>query len=298
MLLWGGYENGSGFDDGAAYDPQTDSWRQMATGPLRWRAGAGAVWTGTEWWIAVSNRKGRISVAAYDPATDAWRDVPAPDQRTDGGVSLVWTGSEVLLMDSTSGLLRTSPDGSEWSAEPIDFSEPIAWTGEILVGSRHGNLAHEPFGWQPWSYPVGWNPVGGEAVELPLPPHGVGGAVWTGRYLAFFEDGLALDLEAGEWLKLAIDEEPQFVMSREHPATVWTGDRLIVWGGWWACPGYSSAWELGYELIPQWDVASDGLASLPWFSGWSTERSIDDRARPSQRRLAAGMGSTIHTAAC
>lgn len=191
-------------------------------------------------------------------------------------------------MDSSSGLLRISPDGSEWTSESIDFGEPIVWTGKLLVSSRHGNLAQQPFDWKPWSYPVAWDPLTRESVELPLPPHDVGEPVWTGRYLAYFEDGLALDLEVGEWLRLVVDQHPQLVMSRTNPAKAWSGDRLIVWGGWWACPGYSSAWELGYELIPAWSTL-DGLAT------WGR----DERAGlPPGLRDAAGIGSTIHTAAC
>ena len=299
MLVWGGYDdNRTRFDDGAAYDPASDSWRMIAGGPLRWGAGAGSVWTGTEWWIAATSRKGRVSVAAYDPAADSWRDIPAPVRTADGGVSLIWTGSEVLLMDSTSGLLRILPNGREWSSEPIDFSEPIAWTGELLVGSRHGDLAQEPFGWEPWSYPVAWDPVTGDTVGLPLPPHGVGGPLWTGRYLAFFEAGLALDPQVGEWLQLAIDDGSELVMSRTDPAAVWTGDRLIVWGGWWACPGYSSAWELGYELIPAWSTLDD-LASLSGSTDGSATLVLGERDELAPRpRELVGMGSTIHTAAC
>jgi hypothetical protein len=57
---------------GAAYDPETDTWRLLPDSPLSPQAST-ASWTGTELiaWDYL------LGAAAYDPARDAWRTLPA-----------------------------------------------------------------------------------------------------------------------------------------------------------------------------------------------------------------------------
>ena len=53
LLVWSGVEPDDAkdeafdiVDDGAAYDPTTDSWRKLPTAPISGRASAAAVWAG------------------------------------------------------------------------------------------------------------------------------------------------------------------------------------------------------------------------------------------------------------
>jgi hypothetical protein len=125
MLVWGGtalVDSGGGFvvlknlDDGALYEPRSDSWAAlpMAGAPLA-RDGATGVWTGAavvvwggEHWEPPSpdHPRGVFSNlqtgSLYDPARDAWLTVAtegAPSVRTRH--SAVWTATAMLVWGGT-----------------------------------------------------------------------------------------------------------------------------------------------------------------------------------------------------
>ena len=79
-------------DDGAAYDPSTDTWRTISPGPAH--PGFEPIWTGDQ---VLMFAKG--GVAAYHPTTDDWTDdCCAPSAISSAPV---WTGNEAILMGST-----------------------------------------------------------------------------------------------------------------------------------------------------------------------------------------------------
>jgi hypothetical protein len=84
--------------DGAAYDPITDTWRSITSGPAH--PGFVPVWTGTQ---MVMFAKGGAVV--YDVAADQWIDGGMSDPDTGGTASdsPIWTGSTVLLVGSFDG---------------------------------------------------------------------------------------------------------------------------------------------------------------------------------------------------
>jgi len=127
VVVWGGDDGTAGpstnylpnnyYGQGAAYNPLTDTWRKIASSPLKSRSGHDAVWSGTEMFILggthpAPDGTGRYldSVAAYNPATDAWRSIPLPAAvPTDtasttwvptarAGAVAVWTGTQVMLV--------------------------------------------------------------------------------------------------------------------------------------------------------------------------------------------------------
>ena len=248
MLVWGGYgTNGLLPASGAAYKPSTDTWRMIDAGPLRPSYQIDSAWTGTEWWVAVT-RNDNINVAAYDAEADTWRRIPSPSTRASDGTELIWTGTEMLLYNNNAGLFRMAPSDDEWTAESVAFHGSIVWTGELAIGIRFDDMANEPFDYEPWSYPVAWDPATGGLVEIPLPPRSAWSVdpIWTGRYLAYFEVGLALDVEGATWL----DMDP-VSDTRTGEVRVWTGETLFVWGGWSGCPGYTDRYDVGYEVLPK-----------------------------------------------
>jgi hypothetical protein len=106
LLVWGGWRGTYGdafaqglLDDGAAYDPASDTWRPLAPAPIEGRAPL-SVWTGREllvWGTALRVEDRPRDGAAYDPATDTWRVIPeAPIELTDA--SAVWTGREMIVL--------------------------------------------------------------------------------------------------------------------------------------------------------------------------------------------------------
>lgn len=112
------------FDDGAAYDPATDSWR-----PLAGLEGEGiskhvAVWTGTRM-LVVGGVGDETSTRAYDPEANRWSrlaDVPFP-VRTDFS-GWAWVGSELAVWTPREGFATFDPTANAWTmrpAPPIDF---------------------------------------------------------------------------------------------------------------------------------------------------------------------------------
>ncbi|HUS21188.1 MAG TPA: hypothetical protein VMZ66_04155 [Aeromicrobium sp.] len=267
MLIWGGQSGEVGGRDlaanGAAYDPSTDTWRKIAPGPLEPSYWTSSIWTGTEWWIADSRRT-KIALAAYDPAQDRWRQIAAPSGDADHGAQLVWTGSEIFLMDSFIGLMSFDPSIQDWVNEEVEFRGPIVWTGELFIGSRTDNIATNPLDWGPFSYPVAWDPILREEIELARPPHSVYELLPMGAQLGFGTD-LLLDLESNVWfdVDLGSDLAVDTITNRDDGIKVWTGDRLIIWGGYEYCSDPSAAYDIGWEIVPQVGAGGGYLPQLP-----------------------------------
>ncbi len=116
------------------------------------------------------------------------------------------------------------PSGAVWRANPA-----VAWTGENLLivgGSNEPGIDDQA---------LVHNPELGTWRALPEPPEDLhpaddliaGPGAWTGTELLLWQDGLALDPETEQWRAIADYPGPR----RVDPVMVWTGDRLVVWGG-------------------------------------------------------------------
>ncbi|MBW2993485.1 hypothetical protein KY317_02835, partial [Candidatus Woesearchaeota archaeon] len=105
MFVWGGCNSTSYFDDGAKYDPSTDTWTTMFISPLFSRAGAAAVWTGTEMivWGGCDNSSFFSDGAKYDPSTDTWTMLSASPLSARGYHTAVWTGTEMIVWGGQAG---------------------------------------------------------------------------------------------------------------------------------------------------------------------------------------------------
>jgi N-acetylneuraminic acid mutarotase len=135
MLVWGGsFWNGVEVDhlnDGARYNPTTDSWIPISTnGAPAARGGHCAVWTGNEMiiWGGVGAAWNRLTDGArYDPSSDSW--LPLPSQGAPNALSrrkAVWTGREMSVW------------GGDWS-EPMQSGasydpERNVWTAMTTTG--------------------------------------------------------------------------------------------------------------------------------------------------------------------
>ena len=164
LLIWGGTDGRQErfFDDGAAYDPETDSWRVLPEAPIRARAPL-SVWTGRElivWGTAVRIRDRPRDGAAYDPRANTWRTIPeAPIELTDA--TAVWTGRELIVFGAalhggnfpetrTAIGAAYDPERNTWRRLPDSTLSPqastAAWTGTELVAWDYGNStgAYDP----------------------------------------------------------------------------------------------------------------------------------------------------------
>ena len=134
IVIWGGEESGGGgglYKDGAAYDPQTGSWRLMAPPPVTMDNQSAWVWTEEEL-IIWGNR----DAIAWNPASNTWRLID--DWPLVGSFyrRAVWTGESIidlqakLLVDPVTGESREIGGGPEISSAS---RATAVWTGRYAM---------------------------------------------------------------------------------------------------------------------------------------------------------------------
>jgi hypothetical protein len=264
----------------AAYDPASHRWRRLAspgrTGSFLGYTGA---WTGKELLLF-----GQGMRAAYAPSTGHWRRLPGSRLLSvhDGFGLTVWTGRELIgwgggcCGDAFDDGVAYNPRTNVWRPLPrsplAGSQHPIgAWTGReliVLVGDD------DPDG-NPWparlARAAAYDPASNSWRRLPRIPRGRGGAnaVWDGHELLVVAGsaeapagtpppparvGFALDPATNRWRSL-----PAMDAGRTGAAAVWTGTKLLLWGG--------SASPSG---TPRVTAPAHGLAFDPRTNRWST----------------------------
>jgi hypothetical protein len=164
LLVWGGQDAAgtSFYDDGAAYDPATDTWRVLPPSPLSARVPL-SVWTGSEWilWGTGVRRDDRpLDGAAYVPATDTWRSIASgPVELTDA--TAAWTGTEMIVFGAalhggnvpetpTAVAAAYDPRADTWRTLPPSPLDPnsntAVWNGSELIALdyNHDSAAYDP----------------------------------------------------------------------------------------------------------------------------------------------------------
>lgn len=158
-IIWGGLTgSSSGYSDGAAYNPATDTWRLLAPGPLAARWDHCAQWTGTE--MIIQNGVGASYFqdgARYNPATDTWIPMPFCPIVSSQAAS-VWTGTEFIIYGgwngsaSVQGGARYNVAANTWKNISAGYSSFVArhkpytvWTGSemLLIGGHTGSAGLE-----------------------------------------------------------------------------------------------------------------------------------------------------------
>jgi len=145
MILWGG-EIGTGSharpDNGAAYDPDDDTWRRLPESPVWSLAGHRAVWTGTEMlvWGGVDNF---AEGAAYEPSADRWRMLPTPPIPGRSSHVAVWTGKEMIVWGGEGEYAEPLNDGAaydpasnSWRILPRAPLSPRSWAEGAWTGTE------------------------------------------------------------------------------------------------------------------------------------------------------------------
>lgn len=211
MIVWGGRANffpGDHFNDGARYNPATDTWTAISTydAPTP-RSQCAAVWTGEEMIIWGGETDGGVMLddgAAYNPTTDSWRPIGNSGLAPRMEPTAVWTGSEMIVcggVDATKPGWLSYGDGARYNPF-TDVWTPLPARG--APGSRTGHTAV-------WT---------GERM-----------IVWGGRELpsdARLNDGASYHPGSDTWSGVSSNGAPQ---ARALHAAVWTGSEMIVWGG-------------------------------------------------------------------
>jgi N-acetylneuraminic acid mutarotase len=182
-----------------------DSWTPTAALPES-TIGITAVWTGTEMIVWGG---GRNTGSRYDPLTDTWTSmamIGAPSPRRDHAA--VWTGTQMVVWGGCGQSTEFCELGSGGRYNPLDDSWTPTATSPISARRFHTAV------WTGTEMIVWGGCVtgsfGNNACEINL---GQGG-----RY----------DPASDSWAAATGSGEPS---ARTRHRAVWTGDEMIVWGG-------------------------------------------------------------------
>jgi N-acetylneuraminic acid mutarotase len=213
MIVWGGSDDfGTFFDDGARYDPSTDSWLPMSqVGAPSGRVGHTAVWTGTEmiiWGGGAFDPDTGDPVwfndgYRYNPSSDMWTRTsqPAPAART--GHTVVWTGTQMIVWGGANPFLLSSGGVYDPSTD--------TWTSTSQLGVPSARDGHTAV----WT--------GTEMI------------IWGGIDASFSElrTGGRYDPLTNTWVATTLDGAPS---ARDFHTAVWTSSQMIIWGGYAGFP--------------------------------------------------------------
>ncbi len=295
MIVWGGRQGSTSLDTGGRYDAAADTWTPTSTvGAPSPRAGHTAVWTGSVmvvWGGAADNSGG-----TYDAATDTWTPlstINAPTPR--GGHSAVWTGEEMLVWGggfNTGG--RYDPVSDSWAAMSTTNApsargrNAAVWTGVEMVvwgGALFGCC--DPYPDTGGRYDPSsdtWRPT--STVGTPQPRlqataiwTGSEVIVWGGEAFGFAGDvintGGRYDPVTDTWASTDVIHAPD---ARSLHTAIWTGDRMIIWGG-------ASVNNIGYRF--------EGARYDPVSDSWTPTLGTSNRPSPRDSHSAVWTGTEM-----
>ncbi|MGZ3419587.1 MAG: Kelch repeat-containing protein [Polyangiales bacterium] len=150
MLVWGGGTSSTVYNDGAAYDMGTNSWKTLATSGLSTRRQHMTAWTGSQMIVwGGRNSSPYKDGSIYDPSTDSWTATATSPLSARHSAAVAWstTTSQMIVWGGcTSGWCSAvandgasyDPATSTWTALPAapiaGRTDPLyAWTGSELV---------------------------------------------------------------------------------------------------------------------------------------------------------------------
>jgi N-acetylneuraminic acid mutarotase len=241
LLVWGGMilDDSHPFvlNDGGAYNLATNTWSSIShTGAPVARLGSLSVWTGSKLivWGGQSDLTADTFVdgGVYNRATDTWsmmNSVNAPSTRR--YASAVWSGREMIV----------------WGG--VNFP---ASTASIATGARYNPATNT---WAPMSSVGAPSARGGHTAVWTGSKMIVwgGGDMWASGQSAYNNDGAAYDPETDTWTPLSPQNAPA---ARSFHGAVWTGTRMVVWGGY----NYQDGLKSGSSYDPdqdKWESLTD-----------------------------------------
>jgi N-acetylneuraminic acid mutarotase len=253
MVIWGGVAGTASFDTGGRYDPLTRTWTPTSgVGAPSARSRHGAVWAGNEMvvWGGPDNTGGR-----YDPVSDTWRPTftgGAPSMRTDH--TAIWTGNQMIVWGGRPGLngevaLQTGgiydPVIDDWrpmstiDAPSARFLHSAIWTGSrMIVWGGAGVNATLPAAGGIYDVAMdSWRATSTTDAPSGRVNHS---AIWTGNRMIVwggstnsptptdYDSGGLYDPATDTWVPTPSLGSPS---PRAKQTTVWTGSRMVIWGG-------------------------------------------------------------------
>ncbi len=204
MIVWGGDTDEGSTNDGALYDPATDTWQPMSSvGAPSARHSHVAVFTGIEMlvWGGYGTGGYLANGARYNPASDSWSALPATTLGGRVGHVGAWTGTELVIWGGRGGAQGITPQSNGARYNPTTN----AWTG-MAAGGPAGRFDAS-------------HAYTGSLVCI------FGGT----NTFDWFKDGKCYAPATNAWSAMAATGAPT---TREAASAAWTGTALLIWGGW------------------------------------------------------------------
>lgn len=275
-------ENGGNDVAGEIIDLAAEATQPIAESTLLWRAFSMVAWTGEEVIVAGGSNGPGIDVAgaAYDPGTDSWRRIADPPGFTPGRSENqaagpgVWTGTDVISWQSG---LAYNPNSDSWrEIEPFPLAPRMdeavtAFPGGVFVwggcntdlvpncdDSREAELddgaIYDPATDQWTALPP--SPLDGGAGTLAVYATAEGKIIVAVPHPSDPNDATvaAFDTTTMRW-ELLPDLPSE--AGKRASAMVWTGNGVIVWGGYGET--YEAETDAGFQL----DLDTDSWRPLP-----------------------------------
>ena len=222
-----------------------DTWDQGANMPLAGRDLCTAVWTGIEMiiWGGASYNGSNICFgdgARYNPALNTWTATGtngAPSPRY--AHAAVWTGTEMIIWGGYDPTNQSSfGNGARYNPQSD------SWTPVSSVGAPSARFGHT----------ATW--TGTEMVVW-------GGVDYTGSNHLNFSDGARYNPTLDTWTPMATNS---LLAGRYLQTAVWTGSKVIVWGGTAVYNATNSSFGDGalYDpVLDSWTATSTNGAPSP-----------------------------------
>lgn len=249
VLMWGGRSLSP--DSGNVFDPGTRRWEHLPKAPGPGRFSATAVWTGTEaliWGGSTTTDPMELDAGgiAWNPTSRSWREIPAaPLAMVDArGVAfprgVLFTGGSTLGQRKPVDLWLDARTG-RWTVVPNPVQVlNTAWHDGRLVGTGPTPTAVGRTGPATWSVVRfderrrTWTTAAPDVPTAWLALASVGGTLSAVAVDGETVRGLVFEEPAYAWTEVAKAEPVSSVVTIEPsghpPATVWTGDRLLLGG--------------------------------------------------------------------
>ena len=213
MIVWGGSPSSGPANDGAMLEMPANTWKPLAPAPLAGRANASAVWTGSKMIVFGGLTRGAgcqpgcalSDGASYDPATDKWAPIAPAPVAGRSGHSAVWVQDRMVVWGGAVEGGKPTADGASYDPAADAWTVLPPAPLEARIAHRTVASAHRMLVW--------------------------GGSSGEGQTGKYFADGATYSPANNAWTPMAKFPETREGGGRDNFSSVWTGEKMLVWGG-------------------------------------------------------------------
>lgn len=290
MVIWGGSNGDTYLNDGGKYDSASDIWTPITiSNPAPFIGGyATAIWTGSEvLFFGGANATASAQGYRYNYTTDTWSAMSTTNAYAKIYHTAVWTGTEMLVWGGMNGSAANSlagaiynPTADTWTqmtqtAAPTARRRHVAvWTGTQMIvwgGWDDTNVLSDG---KRYNWPGNtWSTMTTSNAPTKVMYHR---AVWDGTEM-YVMGGMDQNYIVPLWHLSSRDSVKSYnpasntwttraslATGRYYHAAVWTGSKILVWGGTLgsgsSSPGYNYSYLSSGEV---YDPGTDSWTAMP-----------------------------------